>query len=481
MSDNEPQPSIATCLVDLAIKECKSFWHDELRNGYADIQFNGHLGTVRIRSSEFRYLLGRAFFSDTGRVAGNHAIVEAIETLEGRAIFQGSCFKRNVRIGHANKRIFLDLGNDAWEIVEIHSNGWSICKYSNCPVKFVRPKSLLPLPKPCRHGDLSTLRKVINVSQEDWVFVVAFLLSIFQPQGTFPILFVNGEQGSAKSTTCRLLRQLVDNNNCPIRAKARDEEALLITALNSAIVALDNLSNIDDGFSDSLCRLASGAGISKRTLYSDSDETILNVKRPVLINGIPELANRGDLLSRSLSLNLSPILETKRMTEAQINVEFDTLHSSCLGGLLNAVAVAVREHEQIKVRKLPRLADFYKWIVSAEQEAGLKQGEFESAYWKRLKSINRLAIDNSIVGSILVDFTKKLDGPWSGNCQLLLQELNDFLAPNIRDQYLRGKEWPKTPRSLSGHLKRLSPDLRRLGVSIKFDVDGRRTLEIQKI
>ena len=60
--------------------------------------------------------------------------------------------------------------------------------------------------------------------------------------------------------------------------------------------------------SDALCRLATGGGFGTRQLYSDDEESLFEARRPVLLNGIEEVAVRGDLLDRSLIVTLSPIL-----------------------------------------------------------------------------------------------------------------------------------------------------------------------------
>lgn len=479
MTTDGTKPSMATKLIELALRECVEFWHDESNDGFADFRSNGHLESMKIRSTGFRQFLRKLFFVENETAANNQAIAEAIDTLDGKAVFQGQRFKCNVRIGHLDGDIFLDLGNKHWQVIHINRHKWSVYDYDQVPVKFVRPKALLPLEMPIGNGELSDLRKLINVSDNDWVLVVAFLLSCFQPKGAYPILFVHGEQGSAKSTACRLIRQLIDDNISPVRAKARDEDALLIAAKNGAVVALDNLSFIDDSLSDSLCRLTTGAGLSKRSLYTDSDETILNVKRPILINGIPELASRGDLLSRSLILHLPSIDDDHRKTESQINEQFEKLRSSCLGGLLNAVVSALENQDQIRPDKLPRLADFFSWVVAGAEAAGLEKGQFESVYRKRLKATNRQAIDNSLIGSAIAEFANRLTEAWTGTTMTLLQELGNQQDPEMRHQLQRERSWPKTPRALGGQLRRLSPDLRRLGILINLNIDGRRTLEIK--
>ncbi|AML51136.1 hypothetical protein [Falsihalocynthiibacter arcticus] len=68
------------------------------------------------------------------------------------------------------------------------------------------------LPTPEHHpGGINLLRKFLNVETEaDFQMLVAWLLGCFHPEGPYPILILSGEQGSAKSTTARTLRDLID-------------------------------------------------------------------------------------------------------------------------------------------------------------------------------------------------------------------------------------------------------------------------------
>jgi hypothetical protein len=125
------------------------------------------------------------------------------------------------------------------------------------------------------------------------------------------------------------------------------------------------------------------------------------------------------------------------------------------------------------------LADFFSWVVAGAEAAGLEKGQFESVYRKRLKATNRQAIDNSLIGSAIAEFANRLTEAWTGTTMTLLQELGNQQDPEMRHQLQRERSWPKTPRALGGQLRRLSPDLRRLGILINLNIDGRRTLEIK--
>jgi len=60
--------------------------------------------------------------------------------------------------------------------------------------------------------------------------------------------------------------------------------------VNNWCITLDNLSGMQAWLSDCMCRLATGGGYSSRELYSDHDETLIEVTRQSIVNGIDDVA-----------------------------------------------------------------------------------------------------------------------------------------------------------------------------------------------
>jgi hypothetical protein len=183
-------------------------------------------------------------------------------------------------------------------------------------------------------------------------------------------LLLHGEQGSAKSTTERVLRTIVDPNHSPLRAAPKEERDLMVACHNSRVVAFDNLSGISDQLSDALCRIAYGTGLAQRELYSDSEEVVLDACRPIALNGITELATRGDLLDRTILVDLAPITEERRLPDKALNGRLEALAPGILGALLDAVSVALRRLPDTKLARLPRMADFTLFVTAAEEALG---------------------------------------------------------------------------------------------------------------
>jgi hypothetical protein len=174
---------------------------------------------------------------------------------------------------------------------------------------------MLPLPVPVRGGNVDELRPFVNVEDPAgeatlppaWVLIVGWLIGAFRPRGPYPILNLHGEQGTAKSTTLRVLRSLIDPNTAPLRSQPREERDLLIAAMKGWIVAYDNVSDIKPWQSDAMYRLATGGGYGTRELYSDLEETLIDAQRPCATDGIEEYGTRPDYLDRSVIVHLPRI------------------------------------------------------------------------------------------------------------------------------------------------------------------------------
>jgi len=234
---------------------------------------------------------------------------------------------------------------------------------------------------------------------------------------------------------------------------------LIIAADNSWFVSYNNLSSMPDWFSDGLCRLSTGAGFSTRALYTDREESLFAATRPVFINSIEDLIDRGDALERTVTIRLPIILASQRRTDRELDAEFVRLAPSILGALLDGLSTALRRLPDITVNELPRMADTIKRAEAAAPAFGWKDGEFTEAYLENLMAGNAQALENELAEAIL-----RLDLPYEGIATQLLRHVN----ARVDEKITKEKGWPKDGRGLSGKLRRLAPALRANGVLVVF-------------
>lgn len=457
------QASQSTRLVELA-NEIELF-HSPDNDAYGSLIANGHLETWPLRSKGFRRYLMHRYYEEYGQTPSAQPLQDALGLLEGQALYKGPEHSIHIRLAEYQGCIYVDLADAAWQVVKISVNGWSIIQSRECPVKFRRVRGMLALPEPKQGGSLAKLRDFINVKNDsDWALLLAWLVAALRPRGPYPALVLHGEQGSAKSTLARILRVLIDPNVAALRSQPRNEHDLVLAANNGSIVALDNLSSLPDWLSDAICRLSTGGGFGTRTLYENDEETLFNSMRPVLINGIEELATRGDLLDRAIILYLPAIPKEKRRSEVALWREFEQAHPCLFGALCDAVLTALCNVDSVKLDSLPRMADFAIWATAAESALGLKTGGFIAAYTDNRDDANSLVLESTPITAAMFKFTSSLT-EWSGTATELLNKLNSLVSETIRQQ----KSWPKSPSHLSNILRRLTPNLREAGIAMDFD------------
>lgn len=447
----------AEVLLGIAANDSE-LWHTPDGAAYATIQVDGHREHWRIRSSTFRQWLGRRFYDQMQRVAGSQTLYDVVNTLEGKARFDGATRDLFVRVAGHDGRIYIDLGDDSWSVIEIDPEGWRIV--NDPPVRFRRAKGMSSLPVPVQGGSVSELRRFVNVSDRHWPLFLGWLVASFRPTGPYPILKLLGEQGSAKTTTARVARLIIDPNTAPVRSAPRNEQDLMIAANNGWVLNFDNLSYIKPELSDALCRLATGGSWTTRTLYENDEETIFDAQRPIILNGIEDIGSRSDLLDRTLIVELPRIEPGARRTETAFLSEFEKARPRILGSLLDAVSAALRNLRTVEQSDTtwPRMADFAQWAVAAENALGLKPGEFLSAYSDNRETANMTALESSPVVTALFAMLKR-EPTFEGTATDLLHKLEIGTDTRV-------KGWPKVARVLSGILKRLAPNLRGAGIVI---------------
>lgn len=453
--------SASARLVDLALDS--ELFHDRAGRAYAAFPVADHRETYALRARGFKTWLARRFYELYRRAPSSQAMNDALTVIEGCAIHEGGERDVHVRLAGWEGKIYLDLGDPKWTVVEIGVNGWKIT--ANCPVMFRRERGITSLPVPVSGGaGIEPLWDFLNAaSKNDRVLIAACLIAAFRPIGPYPILLLVGEQGSAKSTAARIYRELIDPNTAPLRSAPRDERDLMIALTNGWVIALDNLSAMPDWLSDALCRISTGGGLATRELYSDNAETIFEGQRPVIMTAIEDVASRGDLLDRVVIVALPSILEIHRRPESEIWQRFEDARPLILGVILDAVVAAQRNMDNVKLDRLPRMADFAIWATAAEEALGFEPGSFIRAYQVNAGDVNDLALDSSPVAPILREFIEARIS-WEGAMKELLAELNHIVADDTK----RTRAWPKTPKGLSGVIRRLAPNLRRTGIRVDF-------------
>jgi hypothetical protein len=470
--------STATQIVNLALDAGVDLFHSPRDEPYVAFDAGGHRETWPTGSRSFRRFLARLFYETVKAAPPAEAVKNALLTLEAISTFDGDERPVALRVGGGDDVVYLDLCDEDWNAVEITANGWRVV--ADPPVHFRRAPGMRPLPLPVPGGSLADLDAHLNTgSDRDTILIIGSIVQALRPAGPFTVLGLFGEQGSAKSTTARIWRELLDPGQPPTNSLPRSSRDLAIAANNSFCLAIDNVSKLQAWLSDDLCRLATGGGFRTRTLFQDADETLFDSTRPIALNGIGEVATRPDLLDRCILVELPAIPEDERRDEDSFWTEFDEAKPMLLGGLLDAVARALRDWPTTRLDRVPRMADTARWLTAAEPALGWEPGTFVKAYGGNRAELNELALESSLLAGPLLELLDKNDGDWTGGHKALLTELNAFVPDSLR----KADGWPRTPQGISGELRRIAPNLRASGIDVSFPDRTRlkRTLRLVRL
>jgi len=472
------KPTQAQLLIDIAQKA--ELFHSYNGDAYVSYPVDDHIETAAVDSKQFKYWLAEQMHRSGQKPPNTQAFTDALLNITAQAKFEGVQREVYLRSAMHEGCIYIDLCNEAWEVVEISPTGWKII--DDAPVRFIRCSGMLPLSKPEQGGSLSELLPFVNLKHpEHAVLLFGWLVHALHPKAPQPVLVLTGEQGTGKSTVSKLIRSLVDPSISPIRGEPRNEHELVIAAENGWVQVFENLSRISPWLSDALCRLSTGGGFATRKLFTGRDQELFFARRPIILNGIDDLTTRPDLADRAISIFLARIPDEKRLTEHEFWRNWETVKPRLQGAIFDAMVIALREYSNTHPNRLPRMADFTRWVLAAEQSFPDECGDFLMVYTNVRREAEEATIERDPVGLSIVCMLEK-EGRWIGSMTDLRAKLLPFI-PNSGDKEPHG--WPKNGKAMSARLRRIAPALRAVGITVddegKHPVSRRQMFEIKYV
>jgi hypothetical protein len=445
-------------LLELASAKIELF-RTPTKEPFGSVNRCGVQETWPVDSEEFRLLLRRMFYEEESASAARNTLADVVEDLKAQATFGSKIIPVALRTAQEAGTIYHDLGGVDWRVVRITQNGWAVVPALGCPIRFRRSANTLPLAAATNGGELDDLRFFVNAgTDENFQMIVAWLTFAIAGQGPYPVLVIQGEQGSAKSTTTRTIASLADPSESDLMIPPMTDEDLMIAANNCFVLAYDNLSGLSPRLSDGLSRVATGGAFTARKKYTDKGISVMRVRRPIILNGIDQLAARHDLADRSIVIHLPAIPPANRRTEAEFTRNLDGHKARLLGSIYDAMVGALKKLPEVREATLPRMADFGRWGVALERSQGWPSGSFMCAYGANLKESAATATEADPIFLALTELMDERSGRWDGTMEDLRKELERLVPEKDRT-----RRWPGSPQALSNRLTRLAPDLRREG------------------
>jgi hypothetical protein len=381
-----------------------------------------------------------------------------VAAIAAEALFKSPEHRVHLRTARQGDAIWLDVADTEGRAVRIDKHDWRVVPSREVGPKFFRPPNMRPLPQPSRrkaHPD--DLRKLLNLSNEDtFQLLLTWLSFIVVPDQPYPVVAVSGPAGAAKSSFAELVRTTIDPNEVPLVGMPRGQD-LVAYAKNNPILCFDNLSIISPYLADDLCRLATGGGLGGRRLYTNDAEATFNARRPILLTGINDVATRGDLADRTITVRLERISEAARRTDAEVRRRFSAAHPRILASLLDMVVMGLRRLDEVRKQrhKLPRMADFAQWGFAVAPAIGWGAEDFWRAYSaNRNEAFEAVIEDDPVAPHILRLLERQKERAWQGTTEQLWTELKD-----IAGDAAGALNFPQSPVALGKVLRRIEPAL----------------------
>lgn len=449
---------VETILQLLENNGCSVFC-DENENVFLVDESSGSKKTFLIESEKSVTFLNYLYYSYSKTSAKKENVLQAIEILKGKALYENpKNMAVHIRVAKYNDCLWYDLGNERNEAVVITDCGWEVVK--NPPVLFISHKHQKPQCYPDKNGDVRKVLNYINIKKDQTLFL-CWLISCFIPEipHVMPIFF--GEKGAAKTTTCELLKNIIDPSVLKTLS-IENRDSLMVSLNQHWFLPFDNVSRLSVDMSDIMCRAITGGGVQKRKLYTDSGDCIYTFKRCLAINGINNVVDRPDLLDRSILIELCRISEWERRELLEIEKNFQKDLPSILGGIFNVLSKAMKIYPTVNLKRLPRMADFARWGYAIGEALGGLGNEFLEEYNRNQESHNIEVLNSDVVATLIVEFMKD-KAEWTGLISQLHGELSQA-APQCGIN-CRGKDFPSQPNVLSRRLGNLKSNLSIAGIS----------------
>jgi hypothetical protein len=460
-------------LIGYALEGVEALFVDQHGSSHALVD-----GEALPLNSRCNSWLRRLMWEREERAVNGEYLKTAAGTLAAQAEFSG-----DVRELHTRAAWHSESGTLYYELrprraVAVDAAGWRI--HSDPPVLFRHFPNLKALPDPERGGsikDLASSYANLKTSRDKRLFT-AYAITLPLPHIGRPIFNASGAMGSGKTTIQRLLKRLIDPTAPEtVRFDPRD---FLQKASHAFLVMLDNQNTMPEWAADTTCRLVTGEADSKRRLYTDDEDVIIELRRAVLLNGINVPTDRGDVLDRSLPVELERIPDGERRTEEELWERFGEEHPRLLGALFDVLSKAIAHKPSLKLSRRPRLADWGEYAASVYEVMGWGAEAFLRDWDEVVKVQNQATLDGSPVAQAVIKFMEDKQ-EYVGTSSELHKKL-EGVAESLGVSIVRDKAWPKSARWLWRRIKEVLPLLVAAGIEAsRKDAEKATKITLRKL
>jgi hypothetical protein len=497
-ADNkEPQKSSNETLMEIAIENTKKLFRDQYGEGFAYAFVKDHCEVISLSGSKFRKFLSNMYYATQGKVLNPETLNNVVNTLQANAELGDTQHSLFLRVAWHEGDLYYDLTNEKHQCIWISKNGsWQVLDQTPVPLfrRYNQNPQDLPFKEPLSEKEdaLETfVSRFTNIKDDEAKLVVKVaLISWFIPNIPHPILIVHGGKGSAKSMFQTMVKSIVDPAKPSLLTIHNDKSEFIQQIAHNYLAAYDNLKYNPKWLSDEACKTITGIGQTKRVLYTVDEDKIFEYKHCLMFNGINVAFSEPDVIDRSIVIELPMIREDDRKTENEILEGFHNLRPRILGQVFDILAKAITIKKDVRIKAIPRMADYAMWGEAIARAMGHAENEFLDAYYNNIRFQNAEVIESNpvafaikkLVEDTLADTVKVKPGSdkalFNGTPAELLDRL-DKIANENKINTIQ-KEWPKDKKWLVRRIKEIRQNLQQeLGIEIRIERDSNNTSTVK--
>ena len=470
---NEDKKGQIDILIDI-VEDIETY-RTSMDETYVTIQIREN--NVNVKSERFKKWIVSQFYNIESKIPTNDNIAKIILLLESRAMNEVNEVLVERRCATVDNCIYYDLKDDSCNVVKVSRDGWEIIK--DPPVIFARTKTMYRQVTPERNGNLDILDKWFRYKDENHLILQkVILVASLIPNIARPIQVLHGEKGSSKTSTMKLVRDIIDPAIVPVVSIPKTIDDLAVYISKNYVPCFDNIDTISNQVSDLLCIAVTGGGHTKRKLYTDDEEQVMFFQRFIVLNGINVVATRPDLLDRCILLELERIPPNERKEEKVLREEFEKDKPIILGAIFETLSKAMSIYDQVELNNLGRIADFTRWGYAIAEVLGIGGDKFLEAYLNNQNNANIEALESHPVGFAMYKFMEDKT-VWSGSPTKLLSELE--IVAGFEKIDTTNSNWAKTPNVLSKRLNEIKSNLLDVGIEFERSKGKNREIKITRM
>lgn len=435
------------------------------RGIYAFIDTSNGLKEVSIKSEYFYSVVANDYQKENdNQIISQKIIKECIFNYQGeliRTLPQKDTSLR-IQMDEEDRIIRIDIGDPEYHYYEITSKTWKIC--SDGYKYFTRNSMQAELPIAKRKGNIELLFNHCRIPKDSKNVFLSYVGCSFIDI-IHPCLIFEGVAGSSKSTVSTMLKMLIDPcvNNAPC-IFPKNLADLKYVYSNQYFAAYDNLEQLNTKQSNLICSVVTGSQEFNKKLYANYETNVFNLRQPVVLNGISNIATKNDLLERAIVIELPAIDKTERKSERSVMRAYEEDLPSILGGILNLLVKTLATYEYDAVKNPNRLADFeeygyYFCEAWKKGEGKVFREQYDSLLNRQLKGFKK----NTHLVDVIVTFLSVNDYEWEGTMANFTTDLKNFLG--LVDY--RETKIPSTPNRLSREMNKLESEFKKANVIVE--------------